>query len=150
MNSQDYKASLSSRISSMFEKQSASTQALSTSQISVFNSQLFFWRSESLIFVRLTGKLCYFQNLSLGLFRSDYMMTQPGPKKAPRILQVEFNTIASSFGSLMPTVCDAHRWDFRPLSNLFPSTTFQSRMALNVVVFAWVMAFSHLSLGWIN
>ncbi|KAK4199040.1 putative glutathione synthetase [Triangularia verruculosa] len=40
----------------------------------------------------------YVQNLSLGLFRSDYMVHQD--KAHLQIKQVEFNTIASSFGGL--------------------------------------------------
>ncbi|KAK4661443.1 Glutathione synthetase [Podospora pseudopauciseta] len=40
----------------------------------------------------------YVQNLSLGLFRSDYMVHQDGDHL--QIKQVEFNTIASSFGGL--------------------------------------------------
>ncbi|KAK3906349.1 hypothetical protein C8A05DRAFT_29791 [Staphylotrichum tortipilum] len=40
----------------------------------------------------------YVQDLSLGLFRSDYMVHQDGDSL--QIKQVEFNTIASSFGGL--------------------------------------------------
>ncbi|KAH6636614.1 hypothetical protein F5144DRAFT_591706 [Chaetomium tenue] len=40
----------------------------------------------------------YVQNLALGLFRSDYMVHQDGDNL--QIKQVEFNTIASSFGGL--------------------------------------------------
>ena len=42
----------------------------------------------------------YAQDLALGLFRSDYMVHQPSPDVPPTIKQVEFNTIASSFGGL--------------------------------------------------
>lgn len=44
----------------------------------------------------------YIQPLSLGLFRSDYMVHQDltDPKAVPQVRQVEFNTIASSFGGL--------------------------------------------------
>lgn len=38
-----------------------------------------------------------FQSLSLGLFRSDYLMQQPEGNK---LIQVEFNTVASSFGAI--------------------------------------------------
>jgi len=54
----------------------------------------------------------YAQNLTLGLFRSDYMIhldpTQSSPK--PTIRQVEFNTIASSFGGLSSRVTSLHRY----------------------------------------
>lgn len=42
------------------------------------------------------------QSLSLGLFRSDYMVHKDLETKSsvPIIKQVEFNTIASSFGGL--------------------------------------------------
>jgi glutathione synthetase len=53
----------------------------------------------------------YVQNLSLGLFRSDYMVhqdpTQSNP--APGLKQVEFNTIASSFGGLSSQISALHR-----------------------------------------
>jgi glutathione synthase len=47
-------------------------------------------------------KLISLQNLSLGLFRSDYMVHKDleVESSAPVIKQVEFNTIASSFGGL--------------------------------------------------
>jgi glutathione synthase len=47
-------------------------------------------------------KLISLQNLSLGLFRSDYMVHKELATKSsvPVIKQVEFNTIASSFGGL--------------------------------------------------
>ncbi|KAI9826657.1 MAG: hypothetical protein M1832_006253 [Thelocarpon impressellum] len=53
----------------------------------------------------------YVQDLSLGLFRSDYMVhvdpETPGAK--PEIKQVEFNTIASSFGGLSTRVSELHK-----------------------------------------
>ncbi|KIV99679.1 glutathione synthetase [Verruconis gallopava] len=53
----------------------------------------------------------YAQDLSLGLFRSDYMVhVDPANKDAaPGIKQVEFNTIASSFGGLSSKVSALHR-----------------------------------------
>jgi hypothetical protein len=47
-------------------------------------------------------KLMLVQNLSLGLFRSDYMVHKDlkTESSVPIIKQVEFNTIASSFGGL--------------------------------------------------
>lgn len=53
----------------------------------------------------------YVQDLSLGLFRSDYMVhedpSQSNP--VPGLKQVEFNTIASSFGGLSSQVSALHR-----------------------------------------
>ena len=53
----------------------------------------------------------YVQDLALGLFRSDYMVhVDPGaPDSKPGIKQVEFNTIASSFGGLSSKVSALHR-----------------------------------------
>ncbi|KAF1983416.1 glutathione synthetase large chain [Aulographum hederae CBS 113979] len=53
----------------------------------------------------------YVQNLSLGLFRSDYMVhTNPeDPNAGSEVKQVEFNTIASSFGGLSSQVSALHR-----------------------------------------
>lgn len=50
------------------------------------------------------------QDLSLGLFRSDYMVHKdPESSNArPTIKQVEFNTIASSFGGLSAKVSQLH------------------------------------------
>lgn len=49
------------------------------------------------------------QNLSLGLFRSDYMVHQSTTDDAPTIKQVEFNTIASSFGGLSSQTSRLHK-----------------------------------------
>ncbi len=51
------------------------------------------------------------QDLSLGLFRSDYMVhIDPLDTSAsPQIKQVEFNTIASSFGGLSTQVSHLHK-----------------------------------------
>jgi glutathione synthase len=49
----------------------------------------------------------YVQNLSLGLFRSDYM-AHVMPTGAPALKQVEFNTISSSFGGLSALVRQMH------------------------------------------
>lgn len=53
----------------------------------------------------------FVQNLSLGLFRSDYMVhvDPSSPTSPPVIHQVEFNTIASSFGGLSTLVSELHR-----------------------------------------
>ncbi|KAI9713398.1 MAG: hypothetical protein M1828_001432 [Chrysothrix sp. TS-e1954] len=57
----------------------------------------------------------YVQDLSLGLFRSDYMVHMVSRQSSPdrtkaTIRQVEFNTIASSFGGLSSRVCSLHRY----------------------------------------
>lgn len=56
---------------------------------------------------------------SLGLFRSDYMLHAP-PGEKPVVHQVEFNTIASSFGGLASRVSDLHRHLIA--SGSYPST----------------------------
>ncbi|KAI9805149.1 MAG: hypothetical protein M1825_000983 [Sarcosagium campestre] len=55
-------------------------------------------------------KIGYVQDLSLGLFRSDYMIhVDPlEPQSKPDLKQIEFNTIASSFGGLSSKVSDLH------------------------------------------
>ncbi|KAL8349578.1 hypothetical protein RB598_005104 [Gaeumannomyces tritici] len=54
----------------------------------------------------------YVQDLSLGLFRSDYMVHQDltAPDSVPQVKQVEFNTIASSFGGLSAQTSALHRY----------------------------------------
>ncbi|KAI9777076.1 MAG: hypothetical protein M1816_004922 [Peltula sp. TS41687] len=54
----------------------------------------------------------YAQNLTLGLFRSDYMVhLDPSTKEAtPDLKQVEFNTIASSFGGLSQRASELHKY----------------------------------------
>ncbi|KAF1940928.1 glutathione synthetase large chain [Clathrospora elynae] len=54
----------------------------------------------------------YVQDLSLGLFRSDYMVHQDPSQSdaAPGLKQVEFNTIASSFGGLSTKVSALHKY----------------------------------------
>jgi glutathione synthase len=48
------------------------------------------------------------QTISLGLIRSDYMVhKKPGDSRS--LLQVEINTIASSFGSLSTKIAEMHR-----------------------------------------
>lgn len=51
------------------------------------------------------------QSLSLGLFRSDYMVHKDtaDPSSVPKVKQVEFNTIASSFGGLSSSTCLLHK-----------------------------------------
>ncbi|KAJ5495406.1 hypothetical protein N7539_000522 [Penicillium diatomitis] len=49
----------------------------------------------------------YTQNLSLGLYRSDYM-AHVSSNQAPSLKQVEFNTISSSFGGLSALVRQLH------------------------------------------
>lgn len=52
------------------------------------------------------------KRLSLGIFRSDYMVHEGAsdPLSDPQIKQVEFNTIASSFGGLASKVSALHRF----------------------------------------
>lgn len=57
--------------------------------------------------LRLVAKAI--QNLSLGLFRSDYMVHQSDVQITPTIKQVEFNTIASSFGGLSAQTSKLHK-----------------------------------------
>ncbi|KAF1971783.1 glutathione synthase [Bimuria novae-zelandiae CBS 107.79] len=54
----------------------------------------------------------YVQDLSLGLFRSDYMVhtDQASPSSSSGLKQVEFNTIASSFGGLSSQVSRLHNY----------------------------------------
>ena len=54
----------------------------------------------------------YVQDLSLGLFRSDYMVHQDPSQSnsSPGLKQVEFNTIASSFGGLSSQVSALHKY----------------------------------------
>ncbi|KAF2657396.1 glutathione synthetase large chain [Lophiostoma macrostomum CBS 122681] len=54
----------------------------------------------------------YVQDLSLGLFRSDYMVHTDTSSSQPSsgLKQVEFNTIASSFGGLSSQVAALHRY----------------------------------------
>ncbi len=56
--------------------------------------------------------LCCAQDLSLGLFRSDYMVHMDPQLEVPKpqIRQVEFNTIASSFGGLASRTSSLHRY----------------------------------------
>ncbi|KAG6364546.1 hypothetical protein INS49_006147 [Diaporthe citri] len=51
-------------------------------------------------------------SLSLGLFRSDYMVHKDtaDPSSMPKVKQVEFNTIASSFGGLSSSTCSLHKF----------------------------------------
>lgn len=48
------------------------------------------------------------QPLQLGIYRSDYMIDQPTDDAAPRILQVELNTISCSFVSLAAKLSRMH------------------------------------------
>ncbi|GAA5998818.1 hypothetical protein JCM5350_006636 [Sporobolomyces pararoseus] len=64
------------------------------------------------------------QPISLGIFRSDYLVHSPPPSNGkeqsePSLKQVEFNTISSSFGALSTKVSQLHR--FLLQSNSYPS-----------------------------
>jgi len=50
----------------------------------------------------------YVQDISLGMFRSDYMLNSPEDSSTPSLKQVEFNTISSSFGGLSLLVARMH------------------------------------------
>ncbi|KAF3063786.1 Glutathione synthetase [Daldinia childiae] len=52
----------------------------------------------------------YVQHKSLGLFRSDYMVHQDRNGSSLQIKQVEFNTIASSFGGLSSQTSLLHKY----------------------------------------
>ncbi|GAO49891.1 glutathione synthase [Saitoella complicata NRRL Y-17804] len=65
------------------------------------------------------------QSLSLGLFRSDYLLHQAEGDEEVSIKQVEFNTVSSSFGALSTRVSDLHR-------HLFSIGAFPSSPALNM------------------
>ncbi|KAI0396943.1 glutathione synthetase-like protein [Xylariaceae sp. FL0594] len=52
----------------------------------------------------------YVQTKSLGLFRSDYMVHEDKTTSGPQIKQVEFNTIASSFGGLSSQTSQLHKY----------------------------------------
>lgn len=54
--------------------------------------------------------------MSLGLFRSDYMVHQSTLEADPQIKQVEFNTIASSFGGLSSQTSALHKYEPLPSS----------------------------------
>ncbi|CAH4023892.1 glutathione synthetase-like isoform X2 [Pieris brassicae] len=54
------------------------------------------------------------QSLSLGLFRSDYLMQQPDSN---RIKQVEFNTVAASFGAITSYLPTMFRYILRQLGH---------------------------------
>ncbi|KAL8805495.1 MAG: hypothetical protein Q9182_001950 [Xanthomendoza sp. 2 TL-2023] len=65
----------------------------------------------------------YVQDLSLGIFRSDYMihMDPEVPDAKSTIKQVEFNTIASSFGGLSTKVSQLHSY-LHSISAYLPSS----------------------------
>ncbi|KAI1102982.1 glutathione synthase [Jackrogersella minutella] len=52
----------------------------------------------------------YVQHKSLGLFRSDYIVHQDAAGSIPQIKQVEFNTIAASFGGLSSQTSLLHKY----------------------------------------
>ena len=66
---------------------------------------------------------------SLGLLRSDYMLNRgDGSARSHALLQVELNTISSSFGPLAQKVGDLHRWRRVPARAMHTAT----RSARNV------------------
>ncbi|KAI7647111.1 glutathione synthetase large chain, partial [Hortaea werneckii] len=95
----------------------------------------------------------YVQPLNLGLFRSDYMVHVDASDSKPKatVKQVEFNTIASSFGGLSSQVSAMHRHllsiDAYPesTSSLIKSTTLPR--STSVPELARGMAVAHDSYG---
>ncbi|GAA5968174.1 hypothetical protein JCM3765_003692 [Sporobolomyces pararoseus] len=60
------------------------------------------------------------QPISLGIFRSDYLVHSPtSSEESPSLKQVEFNTISSSFGALSTKVSELHKYLLE--SNSYPS-----------------------------
>lgn len=51
----------------------------------------------------------HMQPRQLGIFRSDYLLHDSAPDAPLEIKQVEFNTIAASFGALSQKAVDMHR-----------------------------------------
>ena len=47
--------------------------------------------------------------MQLGIFRSDYLLHDTDTKSPLELKQVEFNTIASSFGALSQKAGEMHR-----------------------------------------
>ncbi|KAI7610328.1 glutathione synthetase large chain, partial [Hortaea werneckii] len=95
----------------------------------------------------------YVQPLNLGLFRSDYMVHVDASDSKPKatVKQVEFNTIASSFGGLSSQVSAMHRHllsiDAYPesTSSLIKSTTLPQ--STSVPELARGMAVAHDAYG---
>ncbi|KAF2995159.1 hypothetical protein E8E14_001131 [Neopestalotiopsis sp. 37M] len=52
----------------------------------------------------------YVQDLTFGLFRSDYMVHYPETQERPVIKQVEINVNSAAFGGLAPRVTSLHRY----------------------------------------
>ena len=66
--------------------------------------------------LRITQNVYILQPISLGIFRSDYMLDSVNPQDPNGavqgnlgIKQVEINTIASSFGGLSPQMRELHK-----------------------------------------
>ncbi|KAK3302119.1 glutathione synthase [Chaetomium strumarium] len=96
----------------------------------------------------------YVQNLSLGLFRSDYMVHQDGEHL--QIKQVEFNTIASSFGGLsaQTTLLHKHlaRTEYPALKKVIPQSSLnlpsnESSKGLAAGLYAAFQAYGKSALG---
>ncbi|CAG8514581.1 7597_t:CDS:10 [Ambispora gerdemannii] len=62
------------------------------------------------------------QPISLSISRSDYLLHLPSGANEPKILQVEYNTIASSFSSLSTLATDMHRYLLKS-TNYFDSSS---------------------------
>jgi glutathione synthase len=57
----------------------------------------------------------------LGILRSDYMLDQPEDSDVTRLLQVEINCIASSFGCLSGKVCQLHNYTLTRHAQDYPA-----------------------------
>ncbi|EIW68118.1 hypothetical protein TREMEDRAFT_64014 [Tremella mesenterica DSM 1558] len=69
------------------------------------------------------------QDLQLGIFRSDYLLHDTGDEKPLAIKQVEFNTIASSFGALSQRAGELHRYLARATNGYYNASPEMNRMS---------------------
>ena len=95
----------------------------------------------------------YVQDLSLGLFRSDYMVHQStsGSGSTSGLKQVEFNTIASSFGGLSSQVSGLHQFlhsiDAYPESTSSIITADTLQQSQSAVLLASGLGAAHIAYG---
>lgn len=89
------------------------------------------------------------QKSYLGIHRSDYML-HDSSGRPPELLQVEMNTIASSFGCLSSIVCQMHQFTSTRFQTSFePSTSLPANAALTKLPFALSRAHEqYLSQKW--
>ncbi|KAF1915729.1 glutathione synthetase large chain [Ampelomyces quisqualis] len=95
----------------------------------------------------------YVQDISLGLFRSDYMVHKDPAQSdpTPGLKQVEFNTIASSFGGLSSQVSALHKYllaiDAYPSSTASLIKAGSLRQSLSASLLAEGLATAHKAYG---